>query len=134
MDQLVSSGSFSTTIPTFERLSMLFNFFTPHIVAQFPANIRMSEITVEQARTKLLELAANNEDPNVIESFVFIEELNAIYAKELKLLLKETRRPLPRFNAGQSLVCVQYTGPIPQEGTTTLPEWSKIAWYLVEFN
>lgn len=96
------------------------NAFSLNMVAAFPVNVTVEEISVEQARV----LAAD------CESVVGHADTAAVFSDVLGLEVPANRATVS-LNKGDGLLVGQYRGPRLPEGAHQLPEGATIQWLTV---
>lgn len=110
---------------------MLLNAFSMNMLADFPASIRVTEISVSEARQRLLALAEEAGEAELIQSAVGHADTAAVFAAVLGLPVPANRATV-QLRAGDRVIVGQYSGPRMPEGATTLPEGATIKWLAVE--
>lgn len=110
---------------------MLLNAFSLNMISEFPASIRVTEISVAEARQHLLALAEEAGEAELIQSAVGHTDTAAVFSHVLGVPVPCNRTTV-QLRAGDRAIVGQYTGPRLPEGATTLPEGAAIKWLAVE--
>lgn len=118
------------------------NAFSLNMLAETPANIEVLDLSLDQVKSLIVgfvNLASNCEVPIADYGTVpFLKAVSAvghadtasIFSGMLGVEVKPNRLSLS-LKKGEQLIVGQYVGPRLPEGTTKLPEGSKIEWKLV---
>lgn len=109
---------------------MLLNAFSMNMLADFPASIRVTEISVAEARHHLLALAEEAGEAELIQSAVGHADTAAVFSRELNLPVPVNRATVA-LQSGDRVIVGQYSGPRLPEGATELPEGATIKWLAV---
>lgn len=100
---------------------LLLNAFSLNMVAAMPADIHVSEIPLDEARTVLAD---------DIESAVGHADTAAVLGSQLGMAVPANRVNVS-LSQGDTAIIGQYRGPRLPEGTTTLPDGATIQWLRV---
>lgn len=98
----------------------ILNAFSINMLSSFPADVRVEEIGIDQAR----EMAA------AAVSAVGHADTAAVFTDVLGIDVPSARVTV-RLSAGDSALVGQYVGPRLPEGATSLPEGATIRWFRV---
>jgi hypothetical protein len=99
----------------------LLNSFSLNMLAEFPVQPLIEEITLSDAKARL---------EGNLESAVGHSDTAAIFADQLGMPVPSNRMTVS-LAKGDMAVIGQYRGPRLAEGVTTLPEGASIVWYQV---
>lgn len=109
---------------------ILLNAFSANMIAEFPVNIRFTEITAAEARLVLMCAAEDSGEAECIRSAVGHSDTAAVFSAALNVPVP-CRRETVTMARGQQAIVGQYSGPRLPEGATTLPEGASIKWLAV---
>jgi len=98
----------------------LLNAFSLNMISAFPVEIRVEEISLEEAKS----LAANT------RSAVGHADTANVFGSVLGINVP-TNRATVSLEIGERALIGQYIGPRLQEGATILPEGATIKWLLI---
>ena len=101
----------------------LLNAFSINMLQDFPATVKVEEISKEYAQEQLLEVEVSN--------LIGHPDTDRVVRKELDIGLPEGKRETVKLFSGEWAVVAQYIGPRLEEGATQLPEDAKIKYFLV---
>lgn len=100
---------------------LLLNAFSLNMVATFPVNVHVNEISLDEAKAAL----GGN-----LESAVGHADTAAVFASQLGMPVQAKRTTIA-LNKGDEMVVGQYRGPRLPEGAAVLPEGATIQWLKV---
>lgn len=99
---------------------MIFNSFSLNMVAEFPSDIHVEEVSLPEAK----KLAEGR------ESAVGHADTAAVFSQQLGIPVPANRINIS-LKKGDMVLVGQYRGPRLPEGAITLPEGATIQWLLV---
>jgi hypothetical protein len=106
-------------------MKYLSNAFSVGMLKSLNANLKLTEIAVE----KVSDLYATGEFVSVVGH----QDTANLFTEQLGIPVSFNRATV-KLEAGDQLILGQYIGPRLPEGTTVLPEGSRIAWAILEIN
>jgi hypothetical protein len=98
----------------------ILNAFSINMLSAFPSDVRISEVSAEEAKRLLVPL----------ESAVGHADTAAVIADVLGMPIPANRTTVS-IGKGEEAVVAQYVGPRLPEGTARLPEGASIRFFLV---
>lgn len=98
---------------------LLLNSFSLNMLADFPAQPLIEEISLDEARAVIADS---------LESAVGHADTAAVLGSQLGMTVPANRTTVT-LSQGESAVIGQYRGPRLEEGVTTLPSGASIVWY-----
>lgn len=101
----------------------LLNAFSANMLADFPASVRFSEVSLQEAQALLHD--------HIVVSAVGHADTASVFEEVLGRVVTPHRITV-ELEAGEAAILGQYSGPRLQEGCKTLPEGATIKWLLVE--
>ena len=110
---------------------ILLNAFSANMLAEFPVNVKFTEISAAEARAALMCAAEADGEADCIRSAVGHADTAAVFESVLNVPVP-CRRETVLLGNGDWAVVGQYSGPRLPEGATILPEGATIRWLLVE--
>lgn len=110
---------------------LLINAFSANMLAEFPASVKLTEVSAADARLALMCAAEEAGEADFVSSAVGHADTAAVFGAALGIPV-ECRRANVTLARGDVAILGQYIGQRLPEGATALPEGAMIKWLLVE--